>query len=147
MATKIKQIEMKLPREPRKKVVKKPKKEKMSEKIAKKTKSLADIITAVGIIGAAILGIGSWLISQANAGMNNKLDTIITKVDIAEENATRSQLLTLMSDYPNNESEILKVAQYYFRDLDGDWYMTGLFTKWAESRGIDVSDIVTVKGK
>jgi hypothetical protein len=79
--------------------------------------------------------------------MNDKLDTIIKKVDTAEENATRSQLLTLMSDYPNNESEILKVAQYYFQDLKGDWYMTGLFTKWAESRGIDVSDIVTVSGK
>ena len=146
MAKKIKQIEMKMPREPRKIVVKKPK-EKMSEKIVKKTKSLADIITAVGIIGAAILGIGSWLTSQANAGMNDKLDTIIKKVDSAEENATRSQLLTLMSDYPNNESEILKVAQYYFQDLKGDWYMTGLFTKWAESRGLDVSDIVSINGK
>ena len=146
MAKKIKQIEMKMPREPRKIVVKKPK-EKMSEKIVKKTKSLADIITAVGIIGAAILGIGSWLTSQANAGMNDKLDTIIKKVDTAEENATRSQLLTLMSDYPNNESEILKVAQYYFQDLKGDWYMTGLFTKWAESRGLDVSDIVSINGK
>ncbi len=146
MAKKIKHIEMKMPREPRKIVVKKPK-EKMSEKIVKKTKSLADIITAVGIIGAAILGIGSWLTSQANAGMNNKLDTIIKKVDTAEENATRSQLLTLMSDYPNNESEILKVAQYYFQDLKGDWYMTGLFTKWAESRGLDVSDIVSINGK
>jgi uncharacterized protein HemX len=146
MAAKMKQIEMKMPRYPRKKVVKKPK-EKMSEKIVKKTKSLADVITAVGIIGAAILGIGSWLTNQANAGMNDKLDTIIKKVDTAEENATRSQLLTLMSDYPNNESEILKVAQYYFQDLNGDWYMTGLFTKWAESRGIDVSDIVTVSGK
>ena len=146
MAKKIKHIEMKMPREPRKIVVKKPK-EKMSEKIVKKTKSLADIITAVGIIGAAILGIGSWLTSQANAGMNDKLDTIIKKVDTAEENATRSQLLTLMSDYPNNESEILKVAQYYFQDLKGDWYMTGLFTKWAESRGLDVSDIVSINGK
>jgi uncharacterized protein HemX len=146
MAKKIKQIEMKMPREPRKIVVKKPK-EKMSEKIVKKTKSLADIITAVGIIGAALLGVGGWLVSQANAGMNNKLDTIIAKVDSAEENATRSQLLTLMSDYPNNESEILKVAQYYFQDLKGDWYMTGLFTKWAESRGLDVSEIVSINGK
>lgn len=146
MATKMKQIEMKMPRESRKKVVKKPK-EKMSEKIVKKTKSLADVITAVGIIGAAILGIGSWITSLANADMNKKLDTIILKTDKAEENATRSQLLALMSDYPDNESEILKVAQYYFRDLKGDWYMTGLFTKWAESRGIDVSDIVSVSGK
>ena len=144
MAKKIKQIEMKMPREPRKITVKKPK-EKMSEKIIKKTKSLADVITAVGIIGAAAVGIGTWCVTQINAGTNEKLDTIIEKVDKAELNATRSQLLTLMSDYPDNESEILKVADYYFNELDGDWYMTELFTKWADSRDIDVTKIVTVK--
>lgn len=144
MAKKIKQIEMKMPRQPRKTTVKKPK-EKMSEKIIKKTKSLADIITAVGIIGAAAVGIGTWFITQMNAGTNQKLDTIIEKVDKAELDATRSQLLALMSDYPDNESEILKVADYYFNGLDGDWYMTDLFTRWADSRGIDVTKIVDIK--
>lgn len=144
MAKKIKQIEMKMPREPRKITVKKPK-EKMSEKIIKKTKSLADVIAAVGIIGAAAVGIGTWCVTQINAGTNQKLDTIIEKVDKAELDATRSQLLALMGDYPDNESEILKVADYYFNGLDGDWYMTGLFTRWAESRGIDITKIITVK--
>lgn len=144
MAKKIKQIEMKMPRQPRRTTVKKPK-EKMSEKIIKKTKSLADIITAVGIISAAAVGIGTWCVTQINASTNQKLDTIIEKVDRAELDATRSQLLALMSDYPDNESEILKVADYYFNGLDGDWYMTDLFTRWADSRGIDVTKIVTVK--
>ena len=144
MAKKIKQIEMKMPRTPRKITVKKPK-EKMSEKIIKKTKSLADVITAVGIIGAAAVGVGTWCVTQINAGTNQKLDTIIEKVDQAELDAIRGQLLALMSDYPDNESEILKVADYYFNELDGDWYMTGLFTKWADSRGIDVTKIVTVR--
>lgn len=144
MAKKIKQIEMKMPRQPRRTTVKKPK-EKMSEKIIKKAKSLADIITAVGIISAAAVGIGTWCITQINSGTNQKLDTIIEKVDKAELDATRSQLLALMSDYPDNESEILKVADYYFNGLDGDWYMTDLFTRWADSRGIDVTKIVTVK--
>lgn len=144
MAKKIKQIEMKMPRQPRKTTVKKPK-EKMSEKIIKKTKSLADVITAVSIIGAAAVGVGTWCVTQMNAGTNQKLDAIIEKVDRAELDATRSQLLALMSDYPDNESEILKVADYYFNGLGGDWYMTDLFTKWADSRGIDVTKIVTVK--
>lgn len=68
-------------------------------------------------------------------------------MDAIELDTVRAQLLTLMSEYPEDESEILKVAEHYFKDLDGDWYMTSLFTKWAEARGIDVSDIVTVKGK
>ena len=135
---------MKMPRQPRKTTVKKPK-EKMSEKIIKKTKSLADVITAVSIIGAAAVGVGTWCVTQMNAGTNQKLDTIIEKVDKAELDATRSQLLALMSDYPDNESEILKVADYYFNGLGGDWYMTDLFTRWADSRGIDVTKIVTVK--
>lgn len=141
-----KQIEMNIQREPYKKNTKKTK-EKMSEKIVKKTKSLADIITAVGIIGAALLGVGSWVVTTVNRDVNSKLDTIIEKVDSAEESAIRSQLLSLMSDYPDNESEILKVAQYYFHVLKGDWYMTNLFAKWANERGIDVSDIVSIKGE
>ena len=115
--------------------------------VGKKIKDLADVITAVTVVGGALLGAGTWAFTELNKGTNEKLDTIIAKVDVAEENATRSQLLTLMSEYPDNESEILKVAEYYFNDLDGDWYMTGLFTKWAESRDIDISDIVKLKGK
>lgn len=117
------------------------------KKVGNKLKSLADTITAVTIIGGALLGVGTWAFNEMNKSTTEKLDTIIEKVDKAEENATRSQLLTLMSDYPDNESEILKVAEYYFQTLDGDWYMTGLFTKWAAERGIDISDIVKVKGK
>ena len=130
----------------RKMTTKKPK-EKMSERIVKKTKSLADIITAVSIIGAALLGVGGWIVTAVNKDINDKLDKIIEKVDTAEKDAVRSQLLILMSDYQGNESEILKVAQHYFQDLNGDWYMTGLFTKWGESRGLDVSEIVTVHSK
>ena len=48
-------------------------------------------------------------------------------------------------DYPDNESEILKVANYYFNDLNGDWYMTELFTKWCDGRGIDVNKIVNIR--
>lgn len=119
----------------------KTKKEKWTEKV----KSLAEIITAVGVIGAAMVGVGTWCIGQVNATTNEKLDSISTKIDSIELNSTRNQLLTLMSDYPNNESEILKVADYYFNDLDGDWYMTELFSKWGNTRGVDVSNIIKMK--
>lgn len=122
-------------------------KQKITNKFMQKTKSLADIITAVGIIGAAIMSIGSWIVTKITAETNEKLDTIIEKVDSVELNSTRSQLLTLIADYPDNESEILKVAQYYFRDLGGDWYMTGLFIEWADERGVDVSNIVKIHGE
>ena len=40
-----------------------------------------------------------------------------------------------------NEAEIEKVARYYFVKLDGDWYMTGLYSKWAKEYNGDVSFI------
>ena len=123
----------------------------MAKKATKKVswkehiKSFSELIAAVGVIGAAAIAVGTWCINQANAATNEKLDNISTKIDSIELNSTRNQLLTLMSDYPDNESEILKVAGYYFRDLGGDWYMTDLFTKWGEGRGIDVSKIVNIR--
>lgn len=117
------------------------------KKIGKKLKDLADVITAVTIVGGALLAVGTWAFNEMNKGTSDKLDTIIEKVDAAEQDAVRAQLLILMNHYPENESEILKVAEYYFQDLDGDWYITGLFTKWGAERGLDISDIVKVKGK
>ena len=95
---------------------------------------IADVITAVGIIGAAAVGIGTWCMGQAMAETNGKIDNVSNKIDSIELNSTRNQLLTLISNYPNNEEEILKVAKYYFKDLNGDWYMTSLFSKWANSK-------------
>ena len=122
----------------------------MAKKATKKVdwkeriKSFSELIAAVGVIGAAAIAVGTWCVGQVNAATNEKLDNISSKIDSIELNSTRNQLLTLMSDYPDNESEILKVAGYYFQDLGGDWYMTDLFTRWAEGRGIDVSKIVNI---
>ena len=110
-------------------------------------KEASDVIAAVTVIGAAAVGCGTWAVTQIVASTNEKIDVLSNKVEDIEEGTVRAQLLTLMSDYPNDESEILKVAEYYFKDLDGDWYMTSMFTKWAAEHNIDISDIVKVKGK
>ncbi len=119
---------------------------KEKKKLVTRIKDVADVITATGVIGAATIGCATWVFSQASAGTNEKLDEIIEKVNVAELDAIRSQLLLLISNYPDNESEILKVAEYYFQDLDGDWYVTSIFTKWAEDRGINPDSIINIKG-
>lgn len=119
---------------------------KQKKGILSRIKDIADVITAVGIIGAAAVGIGTWCVTRINAETNSKIDEVSNKLDSIELNSTRDQLLTLISDYPDNEDEILKVAKYYFRDLEGDWYMTTLFTKWAEDRGLNVDTIVNISG-
>lgn len=114
--------------------------------IRERIKDCADIITAVGVIGAALVAIGTWCTTQINSSTNAKLDTISAQMTELKLSTTRSQLLTLMKNYPENEEEIMKVAKYYFKDLNGDWYMTSLFIEWGEKEGIDVTDIVKING-
>lgn len=117
------------------------------KKFLSRIKDCADVITAVGVIGAALVAVGTWCTTQINASTNAKLDAISTQVTELKLDTTRNQLLTLMKSYPDNEEEIMKVAKFYFKDLDGDWYMTSLFIKWGEEKDIDISEIVNVKGK
>lgn len=114
-------------------------------KIPSSVKRIAEVITALAVIGAAVMAGCSWISSKITESTNEKLDSISSQIDSIELGSTRTQLLTLMSSYPDNESEILKVADYYFNDLGGDWYMTELFSKWASSRGIDPNTIINSK--
>lgn len=57
-----------------------------------------------------------------------------------ERDSVRTQLMLLMSDYPDNTSEIMAVAQHYFDDIGGNWYMTSMFNQWLESRDIGKPD-------
>ena len=108
-------------------------------------KEFADIITAIGIIGAALVGVGTWCTSQINASTNDKLDKLSAQIDDMKLDNTRTQLLMMISDFPENKSEILKIAQYYFGDLKGDWYATDVFTKWAAAHGVNVDELTFMK--
>lgn len=71
-----------------------------------------------------------------------KLDTTIDKVlAVTEEtrkDTVRIQLLMILSHQPENTDTILKLAEKYFIDLDGDWYMTNVFGKWAKEHDITI---------
>ena len=113
--------------------------------IPKIVKDIAAIITAIGVITGALITCSSFISSKITESVDKKLDNISEQLNNIELDSTRTQLLTLMSNYPDNESEILKVAYHYFRELGGDWYMSELFAEWAEERNIDVSHIMTIK--
>lgn len=57
-----------------------------------------------------------------------------------ERDSVRTQLMLLMSDYPNNTAEIMSVAQHYFDDIGGNWYMTSMFNRWLEKEQIGKPD-------
>lgn len=68
----------------------------------------------------------------------DSIDSLKKKIDRQERDSCRTQLLLLLSDFPDMTEEILKVAEHYFRDLDANWYMTTLFAKWCRKANIEL---------
>ena len=46
--------------------------------------------------------------------------------------SARTQLLLLILMKPEEKKEILTLAEHYFVDLKGNWYMTDVFNSWLE---------------
>lgn len=70
-----------------------------------------------------------------------RLDGIEARQDTSEQDDCRLQLLVLLNHYPTDTSEIMKVAERYFKPksaggLGGDWYATSIFNKWLVDKGI-----------
>lgn len=143
MAQPRKQIKYKaLPSEPKK--VKKAKKVKKitAKKIAEWIQTTAGVVTSIGVIFTAVVGVGSWCISQVLKDTNERLDGMSGQLDQLQVESTRTQLITLMSNYPDNKSEILKVADKYFNEYNGDWYVTELFEQWADKHDVDAKTLL-----
>ena len=61
--------------------------------------------------------------------------SIKVKLDRLEKDGLRTQLLLMILMKPNEKKEILTLAQHYFVDLKGNWYMTDIFDKWLLEKG------------
>lgn len=111
------------------------------KKIGEWIQTTAGIITSVTIIATAAVGIGTWGVTQVNAGTNAKIDALSSQLEDIQLDTTRNQLLILM-EHDENSEEVLKVAKFYFQELKGDWYMTSLFEKWANKHGVDAKTLL-----
>lgn len=76
---------------------------------------------------------------------NKKGNMAALRADIAElrkqsvkneRDSCRTQMLLLMSNFPEERSEIMTLARRYFVDLEGDWYATSIFQAHLEKNGI-----------
>ena len=72
--------------------------------------------------------------------LTDSIESLKKKIDRQERDSCRTQLLLLMSDFPENTDEILKIGQHYFQDLKANWYMSTLFAKWCKKHSIDLPD-------
>lgn len=118
-------------------------KEKLIDKISSKLSKLAGVISAVLIIVSASTGVTTWISSQLTKDISDRMTAIETEVKSAnlktETQITRLELLNLVQNQPENTAEIEKVARHYFQDLGGDWYATGIYSKWCARFGGDPS--------
>lgn len=55
---------------------------------------------------------------------------------------TRIQLMMLIEHQPYNHDTIIKVAERYFLELDGNWIMAAEFLDWSEKEKVKVSPLL-----
>ena len=112
---------------------------------------LKDIFTALLpiatlFLGAGFLGFIQFLITRKDNkkkadeerkdSYNQKLDQIIRQNEAMELALCRLQLLNLIQ-HDGSQHETMMVAERYFKELDGDWYMTPIFCKWLTAHGLE----------
>lgn len=62
------------------------------------------------------------------------------KLLVLERDGLRTQLLLLILLKPAEQTEILRIAEHYFKNLKGNWYMTSIFNKWLEEVNVAEPD-------
>lgn len=82
------------------------------------------------IIVAVLASNGFFALLQFLIGRHDSKRNIKGKLDRLEKDGLRTQLLLLLLMMPDEKKEILTIAEHYFKDLKGNWYMTSLFDKW-----------------
>ena len=92
-----------------------------------------------------VLGFIQFLIKRKDdkeqRAENKQGDDIKGTLKKLEKDGLRTQLLLLILMQPDEETEILTLGERYFlkppAGLDGNWYMTGIFSKWCKSRNLE----------
>ncbi len=48
----------------------------------------------------------------------------------SEKDSIRTQLLLMITDYPEDKAQILELGEHYFKDLNGNWYLSAIFQNY-----------------
>lgn len=92
-------------------------------------------LVIAGLFSGGFFAFLQFMINRKDS-TNERLSKIESKLQKAERDSVRTQMLMMMNHYPDEVSEIMKLAEYYFVTLNGDWYMTGIFNRWLEKNNI-----------
>lgn len=101
-----------------------------------------------GVLSGAVFSFLQFLITRSDGrqewrkGVDERLDKIEEqqKKDSkkTEKDNLRMQLLFLMYVTPDAKEEILQLADYYFRVLKADFYLTPLFQRWLIEHDMEI---------
>lgn len=67
---------------------------------------------------------------------DGKKDDIKNTLNKLEKDGLRTQLLLLILIKPEEKTEILRLAEHYFKVLHGNWYMTSIFNNWLKAKNV-----------
>lgn len=111
------------------------------DKVHGRVTKIAGFISAILVIGGAVVGVGNWMTQQVSNVVAAEISDFRKEVkesDTAQNQAiTRLELMSLIQNDPENIVAIEKMGRYYFGKLNGNQYMTSLFSKWAKEYGGD----------
>ena len=86
--------------------------------------------------GGNLLLFIEFLISRYDKKKEQEKGDLRDEMLTIKRDGIRTQLLLLILLKPNETAEILKVAECYFKALEGNWYMTSIFNKWLEANDV-----------
>lgn len=113
--------------------------------IPQKAKDISAFVSAVIVIGGALIGAGQWIVHEINLSTNARMDKIEEKIDDNQtENKLaimRLELMNLIQNTPDNVIEIEKYAKEYFQ-LGGNRYMTGMVSQWCTEYNVNCGEIL-----
>lgn len=116
------------------------------DKADKKIKKISGTLSAIAAIIGIAMGACSWVSSQFQNVVSAQISDFRKEVKTSDESQnqaiTRLELVNLINNDPTNVVAIEKMGRYYFNELDGDQYMTAMFSNWAKAYGGDASIVV-----
>ena len=121
-------------------------KKSLYDKADKKLQRIAGTVGAIVAIIGAVAGVCSWVNHQFTSAVSAQISGFQEEVRAADkadkQAATRIELMVLINHDPENVVAIERMAKYYFQDLEGDLYMTQLYSEWAKEYGGDTTIVV-----
>lgn len=110
-------------------------------------------VTTLATIAGMFIGLFNWGIGQLDNYVDDRISQVTAQVEELQTtldttsaesrlSRTRLELSNLIAHNPTNVAQIEMIARYYFVDLGGDWYMSGIYSNWAKEYGGDISFVI-----